>query len=333
MSNKPSIAWVGGISFMAHMWETGFEPIHIGQSTPCPLSWEDLVHEAGKEVDYVFYADRSFPPPFLNVESFPAITVFHAIDTHIHSWYPHYAQGFDLTLVSLKDHMPLFLNKRLDKAQVVWFPPMPMDQDKPDWTAEKEWDLLFVGKVDKDLTPVRYDFLNRVEKMFPGLEVRQGKYAQMFPKARLVLNIAERNDLNFRVFEALACGSCLLTPEIGNGQPELFQDKVHFFTYPPDDAGALVALAGDLLNRPEEMEKVARAGEAEVNSSHRMRNRAQTLAHALHDLPMARLRDQRLNRSRQILKQYTRLVYLHWAEVLKDHPHGRLYLKAATAAK
>lgn len=333
MDTKPCIAWVGGSSFMHHLPPLGYEIVSINQARPEPLSWDQLVQKVGKEPDYVFYADRSFPPPFLNVESFPAITIFHAIDTHIHSWYPKYAQGFDLVLVSLKDHMRLFANQRLKSEQIVWFPPMPMDQDRPIPDAEKEWDLLFVGKVDKELTPIRYDFLNRVEKLFPGLVIRQGKYNTLFPKARLVLNIAERNDLNFRVFESLACGSCLVTPEIGNGQPDLFQDKVHFFTYPPDDEKALVELVKYLLARPELCEQVAAQGEAEVNARHRMSCRAATLAQTLETLPLEQYRDQRLKTANEILKLHTRLVYLHWAEALSQEDCGALYLKAATARK
>ena len=331
MNEKPSIAWVGGLSFKHHMPSLGFEVITINQVEPEPLSWDDIVRECGKEVDFVFYADRSFPPPFLNVEAFPAVTVFHAIDTHIHSWYPMYGQGFDLVLVSLKDDMDLFLNGRLAPDQVVWFPPMPMDQDKPDPNAEKIWDLLFVGKVDRELTPIRYDFLDRVKKLFPGLVIRQGKYNELFQQAKLVLNIAERNDLNFRVFESMACGSCLVTPEIQNGQPELFQDKVHFFTYPPDDEKALVSLVEDLLNNPETIEKVSKAGEAEVNAKHRMAKRAETLADLLKTLPMEDFKNARLAGKKQILARHTRLVYLHWAEALKDEKNGQDYLKAAMA--
>jgi spore maturation protein CgeB len=57
--------------------------------------------------------------------------------------------------------------------------------------------------------------------------------AETYSASRIVFNRSIRDDLNMRVFEALACGSMLLTnalpPE--SGQEELFVDGTHLATY------------------------------------------------------------------------------------------------------
>ena len=56
--------------------------------------------------------------------------------------------------------------------------------------------------------------------------------AQTYSASRTVFNRSIRNDVNMRVFEALACGSLLLTNDLrDNGEAELFQDDVHLATY------------------------------------------------------------------------------------------------------
>ena len=56
--------------------------------------------------------------------------------------------------------------------------------------------------------------------------------ARVYSASRVVFNRSIRNDVNMRVFEALACGSLLVTNDLAeNGQDELFQDRVHLATY------------------------------------------------------------------------------------------------------
>ena len=323
------VAWVGGVFFRFEMDRLGWDTVHIPMERPGPLGWDELAERCGGPPDMVVYADRSLPPPLLGLERFPCSTVFYCIDSHIHSWYPTYGQGFDFCAVSLKDHMDWF-RMRLGLDQVLWLPPMPTRGEiVPDPPPAKEWDLLFAGKVDPETTPERHRFLARLEERLPGLAVRQGVFHELFPKARLCLNIAEHGDLNFRVFEALACGACLVTPAIGHGQSELFSDGEHLFTYDPEDMDGLVALVRRLLADPDLCEKVGRAGAAEVDARHRPHHRAETLTRALEGLDMAGLVERRLAKADGILNGYLRLVYLHWAEACEEPELRQRYLAAA----
>ncbi len=322
-----TIAWVGGMFFQEQMEPLGFRTRRIALTGPEALSWDDIVDRCGCAPDAVVYTDRSLPPPLVGVERFPCLTAFYCIDSHIHSWYPLYAGCFDLCAVSLRDHLPVF-ERELSPEQVLWLPPYASDHYQPA-SMQKQWDLLFVGTVDPETTPRRFHFLRRLSALFPGLQVRRGDFARLMPQARVVLNIAERGDLNFRVFEALACGSCLLTPRIGNGQEELFQEGVHLATYEGDNEFDALAKAQALLADDARREAMARAGQTLVDGAMRPRHRAASLAGLLRygfdaDLPGQRLLRHDPGRSMDL-----RRLWLHWAEHIGQPDLSARYLAEA----
>ena len=323
----PLIAWVGGQFFQPHMEALGFRTRLISLSQPAALSWQDIVERCGAAPDAVVYADRSLPPPLPGVERYPCLTAFYCIDAHIHSWYPLYARAFDLCAASLRDELPRFAEGRAPH-RTLWLPPFAEDRYRPR-EAEKEFDLLFVGTVDPQTTPLRHAFLQRLGELFPGLAVRRGDFADLLPRARVALNIAERGDLNFRVFEALACGSCLLTPRIANGQPELFREDEHFAAYAPDDAADCAQRVRALLDDPPRMLALARAGHALVDAEHRPRRRAERFAALLRQGFDEQPHVLRLERPDAELRRGLRLLYLHWAEACGDAELAARYLAEA----
>lgn len=323
------IAWVGGQFFMHGMEAHGFRTLRIPLAKPEALTYADIVERCGQEPDAVVYTDRSLPPPLLGVERFPCLTAFYCIDSHIHGWYPLYAGAFDLCAVSLHDHVERFA-AQLSPQRAVWLPAYAEERYRPR-EAEKLYDLLFVGTVDPETTPQRCDFLERLRALVPSLAVRRGNFGELMPQARVVLNIAERGDLNFRVFESLACGSCLLTPRIPNGQDELFADGEHLTLYEPDDARDCAAKASALLADEPLRLRLAAQGLAEVDAHHRERHRAAAFAELLRrgfeaELPSARLAAPDENRRKAL-----RLLMLHWAENCGDAALSARYLAEARA--
>lgn len=336
-----TIAWVGGQFTQHHMEQLGHRVVRLPLTAPGAFSWEEMVERCGTAPDAVVYLDRSLPPPLVGVERFPCLTAFYCIDSHIHGWYPLYAGAFDLCAVSLHDDVPRFAAE-LSPERVLWLPPFAEDRCRPRPLAPveehaKEFDLLFVGTVDPQTTPLRHAFLERLGRELPGLALRRGDYTDLFPRAKVVLNIAERGDLNFRVFEALGCGCCLLTPRIGNGQDELFEDGRHFVTYAPDDEADAARKTRELLADPARGEELARAGFAAVDAAHRPRHRAQALEALLRRGLKARLPQKRLaaldSPSWAARRAALRLLWLSWAEHCGDPALAARYLAEARTLK
>lgn len=322
------LAWVGWPYFATGLpaEQFSFRRLPLGRTEV--LTWQDVTRRFGGVPDMVVYADCSRPPPLLGVESFPCPTLFCCIDSHIHGWYPAWAQAFDLCTVSLRDHLPRFRG-RLGPERLLWLPPGAealAEADAFPGQEAKRFDLLFAGNVDPSTTPGRVRFLQALKAALPGLVVRQGDFRKLFPQARLVLNIAEGGDLNFRVFEALADGACLLTPRVGHGQDALFRDGEHLFVYPPDDVAAVCALCEALLADPGRRETVARQGYAIVRQRHGLGQRGRTVAQWLAGQPLAELVAARLASRRSIRRNFLRLLYLHWAEALGADPRAATYL-------
>lgn len=334
-TNTPTLVWLGNPVLAPHMRDLGWRVVVHNYVKPEPLAWPDLCGLAEQEPDAVILIDKSRPPMLLGVERFPCPTLFHCVDSHIHSWHPDYAQAFDFCTVSLKDHMPRFLGGRLPEDRIQWLPPFAAQEDRPPDHASdhrREWDLLFVGKMNPATSPRRCAFMDELRKRLPFLEVRQGDYRELFARARLVLNYAEREDLNFRVFEALGCGACLVTPRVAHGQAELFADGRDLFCYDMEDMDGLVKLVKELLADPERCEKAAQSGLARVNAAHRAMHRAQSLDRLLRGPEVPALVNERLEQARAIHEAHLRLLYLHFAEVLADParaPLRRAYLNAA----
>ncbi|WP_241667474.1 glycosyltransferase [Pseudodesulfovibrio senegalensis] len=321
------VFWFGERYFVDALQNMGAD-VTYARPDGRPLDWQGVVRTAGFEPDLLVYGDRSLPVPLLGLEDYPCPTMFLCVDTHIHSWYPFYAQAFDLCTVSLRDHMETFCNKRLPDERLLWLPPFARDEDLPK-PMDKEWDLLFVGNVGEDIFPVRTRMLHEIGKRMPGLVVRQGTYRDLYPKGRVILNIAERGDLNYRVFEVLGCGGCLLTPAIGHGQEELFENGRDLFTYPVNDVDALVETAQKLLAEPELCQRVAASGQAKVDAMHRASHRAAEFARWAESFDLNTLAAQRRRQAPVIHDMFLRLLYLHLAETCGNDVLAMAYMKAA----
>lgn len=128
-------------------------------------------------------------------------------------------------------------------------------------------DLCFVGNV---LPGARADLIADLQQVWPRMFIGQRYFQEMaliYSGSRLAFNRSVRNDVNMRVFEAVACGSLLLTNDLtSNGQELLLQDGTHLVTY--RSAEELIDKVRYYLAHDDERMQIAAAGRADVHTRH-----------------------------------------------------------------
>jgi GT2 family glycosyltransferase/2-polyprenyl-3-methyl-5-hydroxy-6-metoxy-1,4-benzoquinol methylase len=226
----------------------------------------------------------------LELERLDCPTVALVGDSHTQlDWRLAYARAFgQVFLMFNRQHQEIF--RAGGCRQVGWLPAACDPDVHRAFDVAPAFDVVFVGQTNPRWHPDRVRLLARLRAA--GLEVHVSsrvleEMALALCRGRLVFNRSLAGDLNMRVFEALATGSCLLTdrlaPEAGLG--ELFQDRVHLVAYGEDD---LEALARHYLEHPEERRAIGRAGRRAVLARHTYAHRAAALLAAALGEPAGR---------------------------------------------
>jgi len=140
----------------------------------------------------------------------------------------------------------------------------------------KRYDVAFVGNL---FPGVRAELVELLRQKFPNTFVGRRYFeemAELYSASRVVFNRSLKNDVNMRVFEALASGSLLMTNDLEeNGQDELFVPGVHLATY--RGADDLVDNVTLYLKDGEARERIASVGRQEVLANHTYRRRMEAI--------------------------------------------------------
>src|SRR5439155_532497 len=96
-------------------------------------------------------------------------------------------------------------------------------------------------------------------------------------RLKICLNLPSLSQHNVtRVFEALACGCCLVTPKlegVAAKNDALFEDGVHLVRYGDRHMGGLAQVLRELLANDEARQKIAIAGARQVREKHSLEAR------------------------------------------------------------
>ena len=209
-----------------------------------------------------------------------------AIDTHLNfDWCRRKARDFDVVFAAQRDGAEEL--RRAGIARATWLPLACDPEIHRKHDVAKQYDAAFVGNL---FPGPREELLDLLRRKCPNSFIGQCYFddmAKTFSAARTVFNRSIKNDVNMRVFEAVACGSLLLTNDLTeNGQAELFRDGVHLATY--RDGDDLLDKLLYYLRRETLREKIAAAGAAEAAGKHTYRHRMERL---LREAEEARQRD------------------------------------------
>ena len=230
--------------------------------------------------DVIVYHDDSNPVLYVSgLEDSPVPLLFYSVDCHIHrERHKIYSGLFDRVLVAQKDFVEPF-KEACPNTQ--WFP--LWSRVHPDPSTLRDIPVAFRGCLNAKINKKRVDFFRELGTLVP-LDSGTGPFCDTFRRAKIVINQAIGRDINFRVFEAMACGAMLVTPEIPNGQQDLFQPGVHLIEYADGDVNDAAAKIMHYLQHDAERETIAAAGRELVLSRHVEEARARQFESHLLDL-------------------------------------------------
>ncbi|MCQ9208144.1 MAG: glycosyltransferase, partial [Omnitrophica bacterium] len=167
--------------------------------------------------------------------------------------------------------------RRRKKVRTLWVPLGCDPEIHRKINLEKKFDVAFVGTEGKK--SLRGALLKKIKERYPKSFLGIAEYtkiSEIYSSAKIGFNYSIRNDINMRMFEAMSCGSLLLTNYIkNNGLEELLKDREHLVIY--RNPKELYKLIDYYLSHPEEREQIAYAGHQLVTSHHRYRDRLNTI--------------------------------------------------------
>ncbi len=189
------------------------------------------------------------------------------IDTHLEADIRiKIAQHFNFVYLAQKAQVDLF--SAAGNPRVKWLPLACSPELHGLPPQERVHDVAYVGRLQEDPHDRRKALLQTVQDRFPNSVVGQHwpkEMARIYAQSKIVVNACVNNDVNMRVFEAMASGALLITDE-AEGLEDLFEDGIHCVIYRKDED--LPGLIEKYLADDGAREAIARTGQECVLQHH-----------------------------------------------------------------
>ncbi|MCC6489301.1 MAG: glycosyltransferase, partial [Candidatus Hydrogenedentes bacterium] len=208
-------------------------------------------------------------PMLTRTASLGCPTVYLSIDTWQCLMDYHEAIHYDLVFAAQRAYVP---HLRATGSRHVYWLPLACDPDVHyPVEMERPYDISFAGAASSAVHQERARLLTLLSQGFSVLareSVHGGELCRIVSSGRLTFNHSAVQDLNMRIFEALAMGCPLLTNRASeaNGMLDLFEEGKHLIVYDSDEdlAGKVRHYLDDEPGR----EALARQGREEVLARH-----------------------------------------------------------------
>lgn len=232
---------------------------------PGDLHLDELLKETGA-VDLFLYIEPFGLIP-QGMENAPMPTACILSDCHL-NLPPRVVLGklFDHVFIYQRNYLSAFSNQPSSH----WLPYACDVEFFKDKEVLRDLDIASVGQTGKGHEK-RREILQSLSSQYTVNEQRSYNKIEIpaiYSRAKITVNVPIRGDLNFRFFEAISCGSLLLTERLKNGQEELFEEDVHYVAY--DSKAELKQKVDYYLKNDIERVRIAQAGKEEVLKNHTM---------------------------------------------------------------
>ncbi len=206
-----------------------------------------------------------------------------AIDTHLTPRrILHRAGEVEYVFAAQKEGASL-LQRHLSRP-VEWLPLACDPQVHAPQDQATTHDIGFVGHIHNE---IRHRYIELIRRHWPNHLIERvffRKMARAMASCRIAFNKSLNNDLNMRVYEAMASGAMLLTDGLHkNGQGELFKDRKHIVEYTSIDE--FLELAQYYLENDEDRERIANEGRNLVIERHTYLHRMRRILDAVSETP------------------------------------------------
>lgn len=271
-------------AFVPTFRKLGHDVLSIGTTTDCdvqltePLSCKrflDILAAKTMRPDLILWFDACQPPWIFGFENLPAVVIGYSVDQYMNPWHVPYSAACDAFFVAQKDYLPLFAPSPANRP-ADWLPLFCDPSRDRDPGLPRDIPVSFVGTLASFANPGRKPFLEAFRAKAP-LFAKQGRYAPVFARSRIVLNQSAAGELNFRLFQAMACGAAVLTEQTENGLADLFTPGVDVLTYRRGDAAHAALVANAALAEPDALAAVAAAGKRATLARHTVVSRARRI--------------------------------------------------------
>lgn len=225
--------------------------------------------------DFILLNDSSLPHVHLGLEDSPVPTIWYAIDSHLHKWHRFYATIFDTVFVAQKNQVEPTLRYNINSH---WLPPAFLKESAPlvPWN-ERNIPLSFVGTLDKSRNPKRLELFGRLAELGISIEIHKGDYIPVYTRSKIVLNQSVNDDLNYRFFEAAACGALVLTNELSHSQSDILVPGKEYLTYKTGDPVDCAQKIHWAMTHDDQIASMASIASEKILSAHCSIHRAETM--------------------------------------------------------
>ncbi len=244
-------------------------------SYPTPISLLQVLKDIRKKPDILFLCWPTIRFFLTDIEKSPIPTAVYVFDTQLprmHACIKGYSLLFDYVFCVQKD---FYEELKKIKTNAFWCPVAADPTIHKSYKTIPQQDVVFAGITNPFHNPRRSLYLSLIKRFFTVKtgRVYDKELARFLSQGTILFNIPVTDDLNTRVFEAMACKRLLITPTYQHGLTDLFVDRKHFVGYKN-----IVDLFRQLTyykRHKIEREKIAKRGQQEIRKFHLYKNRAE----------------------------------------------------------